>query len=92
MERKELIAMLKQGVYNVTFTKVNGEERTMSCTLLESMLPPARAEDPITQKKVRELNEKVVAVWCVDKKSFRSFRVDNVKKIEPWTQINEAKF
>lgn len=89
MTRQDLIEQLKTGIYNITFTKVNGEERTMSCTLLESMLPPARAEEPITQKKVRELNEKVVAVWCVDKKSFRSFRIDNVTKIEPWTHTSD---
>jgi len=77
--------MLRQGVYNVTFTKLNGEERVMSCTLMESMLPAAKAEEPITQKKVRELNDKIVVVWCVDKKSFRSFRVDSVKKVEQWT-------
>jgi hypothetical protein len=82
MDRTELIAKLRTGVYNVTFTKVNGEERTMSCTLMESMLPPARAEDPITQKKVREINDKVVAAWCLDKQQFRSFRVENVIKIE----------
>jgi len=86
MTRQELIDALKHGVYNVTFTKLNGEERTMPCTLMESMLPPATKDDPITQKKVRDLNEQVLAVWCVDKRAFRSFRVDNVKKIEAWTE------
>jgi hypothetical protein len=86
MDRTELIAKLRTGVYNVTFTKVNGEERTMSCTLMESMLPTARAEDPITQKKVREINDKVVAAWCLDKQQFRSFRVENVIKVERWNE------
>jgi hypothetical protein len=82
MTRQELIENLKTGIFNVTFTKVNGEERTMSCTLMESILPPASKHDPITQKKVREVNDKVVAAWCLDKQQFRSFRVENVIKIE----------
>lgn len=86
MTRNEIVEMLRNGVYNVTFTKLDGEERTMPCTLMESMLPPAKANDSITQKKVRELNEEVVAVWCVDKSAFRSFRVDRVKKVEQWIE------
>lgn len=86
MTRNEIVEMLKNGVYNVTFTKLDGEERTMPCTLMESMLPPAKSDDPLTQKKVRELNEEVVAVWCVDKRAFRSFRVDRVKKVEQWIE------
>lgn len=86
MTRDEIVEKLRTGVYSVTFTKVNGEQRTMPCTLMESFLPPARAEDPITQKKVRDINEKVIAAWCVDKKEFRSFRVENVTNIEEWTQ------
>ena len=86
MTRNEIVEKLKTGVYNVTFTKVNGEQRTMPCTLMESFLPPARAEDPITQKKVRDINEKVIAAWCVDKREFRSFRVDNVTDMQEWRQ------
>lgn len=86
MTRTELVEMLKNGVYNVTFTKINGEERTMPCTLMENMLPLPTKNDPITQKKIRDLNEEVVAAWCVDKRAFRSFRVDRVTKVEQWTQ------
>jgi Na+-translocating ferredoxin:NAD+ oxidoreductase RnfG subunit len=82
LTRNELIEMLRNGVYTVTFTKVNGEQRSMPCTLMESMLPKANKSDPITQKKVREINDKVVAAWCVDKNEFRSFRVENVIKME----------
>jgi Na+-translocating ferredoxin:NAD+ oxidoreductase RnfG subunit len=82
MTKDEILEMLKNGVYTVTFTKVNGEQRSMPCTLMESMLPKANKSDPITQKKVREINDKVVAAWCVDKNEFRSFRVENVIKME----------
>jgi Na+-translocating ferredoxin:NAD+ oxidoreductase RnfG subunit len=90
MTKNEIIEMLRGGVYTVTFTKVNGEERSMPCTLMESFLPLPTKNDPITQKKVREINDKVVAAWCVNKRQFRSFRVDNVIKIEKYTENNNG--
>ena len=61
----------------VIFTKLNGEERNMVCTLKEGVIPKA-TKDPITQKKVRDLNEEVLAVWDVNKEGWRSFRISNV--------------
>ena len=37
---------------------------------------------PMTQKKVREVSDKVCAVWAVEAKGFRSFRYDRVTKVE----------
>lgn len=59
------------------FTKLNGEERNMICTLREDIIPSA-TKDPITQKKVRDLNEEVLAVWDTKAEGWRSFRVANV--------------
>jgi hypothetical protein len=79
--RNELLKLLKENVVEVTFTKLNGDERIMPCTLVESYLPPARKDDAITQKKVREISDAVVAVWAIESKGFRSFRYDRVKKV-----------
>ena len=76
--RAQLTEMLIQGIVEVTFTKVNGESRTMPCTLRPGMVPPAKAEDPASQKRVRELNEEVMVAWCTDKAEWRSFSLDNV--------------
>ena len=80
--KEELYDLLKKEVVEVTFTKLNGEERKMPCTLIESFLPPAKKDDPITQKKVREVSDKVIAVWAIESKGFRSFRYDRVKNVE----------
>ena len=69
--------MLLTGQCRVIFTKLNGEERNMVCTLKEDVIPKA-TKDPITQKKVRDLNEEVLAVWDVNKEGWRSFRISNV--------------
>jgi len=83
--KEELIALLKQNIVEVTFTKLNGDKRVMPCTLYEGMLPPAKKDEPLTQKKVREVSDKVIAVWSVDSKAFRSFRYDRVTEVKVTT-------
>lgn len=62
----------------VSFTKVDGTERTMFCTLNEAVLPPS----PLTESTVRrEPNHNVLTVWDVEKDGWRSFRVDGVKSV-----------
>ena len=80
--RDELMETLRKEVLEVTFKKLNGDERKMPCTLITSFLPPAKKDDPLSQKKVRELSDKVCAVWAVESKAFRSFRYDRVTKVE----------
>jgi len=69
---------LEGEIATVKFTKVNGEERVMRCTLQESIIPKATKKDPMSMKKIRELNHEVLSVWDVKAKGWRSFRVRNV--------------
>src|SRR6056300_589156 len=73
--RDELIEALRKNIIEVTFTKLDGDERVMPCTLVESFFP-----DP--KKDATQKNEKVVAVWAIESKGFRSFRYDRVKSIK----------
>ena len=82
LTKQELTEQLLNGVYNVTFTKVDGTERTMPCTLKEDILPPAKQEDPLSQKKVRAINDEVLVVYCTDKNEWRSFRLANVISVQ----------
>lgn len=82
MDRKELIGLLRGSICEVRFTKVDGTERVMPVTLREDLLPPARKQDPVTQKKVRDINEAVVIAYCTDKREWRSFRVANVLEVK----------
>jgi hypothetical protein len=81
MTRQEIIDKLKTGVFDVTFTKVDGTQRTITCTLSDKYVPAANKANPVTLTKVRELNEEVVVVYCPNKKEWRSFRVANVQSI-----------
>jgi hypothetical protein len=81
MERHDLIEKLKQGVWAVTFTKVDGTERTMPCTLDPSQLPTVEITE---DKKVpRKLNPETMRVFVTDIQQWRSFRIENVISVEP---------
>ena len=77
-KNREIRELLYQGVYEITFTKVNGETRTMPCTLDSTLLPP----QPLKEfHETRVYRPETLSVWCLDKMEWRSFRVANVQKI-----------
>ena len=84
--REQLSLLLHTGECVVEFTKVNGEVRSMPCTLNESLIPSApvhvtNTDNPIdfpVIKKEKKVNPEVLSVWCLDKKEWRSFRIANV--------------
>lgn len=77
--RKEMTNALHERTCRVVFRKQStGEEREMLCTLQSDIIPQATKSDPLSQTKVRTLNEEVIAAWDVEKKGWRSFRVDSV--------------
>ena len=80
--RTKMIEELQLGEKVVTFTKVNGEKRVMTCTLDASIIPVATKEDPLSQKKVRSVSDEVLPVWDVNAKGWRSFRIDSVVSFE----------
>jgi hypothetical protein len=78
---RELRHLLNEHVCEVTFTKVNGELRTMPCTLQETVIPPKPVDlgSKSSEKRLRAMD--VLSVWCTDKNEWRSFKVANVKEI-----------
>jgi len=85
-KRDYILAQLREGVATVTFTKVNGEQRVMPCTLVESFLPAkpvheTNTDNPIDFPKERKVNPNVISAWCIDKQEWRSFRIDSVTEV-----------
>ncbi len=76
--REQLTELLHSGECIVEFTKVSGDIRTMSCTLKSELFTPPVVIEPETPKREKKQNPDVLSVWCLDKKSWRSFRVANV--------------
>jgi len=80
MNRDELVNALKNGVVEVNFTKVNGENRIMKSTLKSEHLPPQiDIEEAISKKK----NDEVLAVWDTEAAGWRSFRIDSIIEWKP---------
>ena len=72
--RKWLIGLLESSPVEVTFTKKDGTERIMKCTLQEEYLPETVGGE-------RKKNEDSLAVYDLDVEGWRSFRWDSVKRI-----------
>lgn len=74
-----LVEKLQRSVVTVTFTKVDGTERVMNCTLQPSFLPEEyRNKAPM----LTETAPMTVSVWDVDVSGWRSFRLDTVKSVQ----------
>jgi len=79
--RDTLLKDLRHGVLDVTFTKVNGDERKMRCTLVTSLLPEnyrTSLEEQTAEKKFHQSNPDVIACWDLQNNGWRSFRIDSV--------------
>ena len=77
-----LESLLREGVYEVTFTKLDGSSRTMPCTLKSDLLPSRPlTEETTTKPKVLKLE--TMSAWATDIEQWRSFRVMNVTGIKP---------
>lgn len=70
---------LKSGIVQVTFTKVDGSTRVMTCTLSENIIPQ---KDTSTTTRTRKTNDDVCSVWATDVNGWRSFRYDSIQNIE----------
>lgn len=82
--RNFLTGLLRQGIFEITFTKVNGELRTMPCTLDPNIIPPAPAPKVLAENetaRVKRSNPDNLSVWCTDKNEWRSFKLANVTEI-----------
>lgn len=77
-----LKGMLQVGPATITFTKVDGTERVMQCTLEADKLPPAvpLAEGKTPRKET--VSTKALRVFDLEKKEWRSFTTKKVKRIE----------
>jgi hypothetical protein len=76
-----LKSMLQMGPATITFTKVDGTERVMRCTLEPSQLPPVVVKEDAKPRK-ETTSTKALRVYDLEKKEWRSFTLKNIKRIE----------
>jgi hypothetical protein len=83
-DKYELKELLSGTVSTVVFTKVDGTEREMKCTLLPEYLPAKPVVDGqqlLTESLPRAENPNTMSVWDLESNGWRSFRTDSVKSV-----------
>ena len=83
-KRDTLVEGLKNNLVKVVFTKVNGDERTMNCTLHDSILP-----EPTITETTKKVNPDTISVWDIDNDGWRSFRLDSIKEFRIVSGVQE---
>jgi hypothetical protein len=82
MTREDMLVHLRSGVCRVVFTKVNGEERDMRCTLVRDMIPNDYAPKTTHDDDAVQPSLDVIRVFDLNAGGWRSFKVANVTKFE----------
>ena len=74
MNASEFLKAAQKGAVTVTFKKIGtGEIRVMPCTLNRDL-----SEQNVPEQIEQSSESEHYAVWALDKKAWRSFRVDTV--------------
>lgn len=66
----------------VTFTKADGTERVLQCTLNPEYIPVSES------KNTRKSSDEVMVVYDIEKDAWRSFRKDSVIKVEKSEELH----
>ena len=83
-----LYEILRNNVANVKFTKVDGTERVMRCTLKDDMLPEAyRGKGTVLTETTNTLR-----VYDLDNSGWRSIRVESVLQLSVAPSGPQAQF
>ena len=92
LTREYLMGQLHQNVLTISFTKKDGSNRQMLCTLKTDLLPQRSQSDTIQSSnndliippeiKTKKINESIIPVYDLEKKGWRSIIIANIIKIE----------
>ena len=87
--RSQVKDVLVKDVVEVTFTKINGDERIMTCTLQPDTLPKVVVKEGeernemggLKKERVIKNPEKSLAVYDTKAEGWRSFLIRNIKSV-----------
>ena len=79
--KENMVHMLKNNIMTVSFTKVDGTDRVMKCTLISDRIPNAPMKDGELVIRENKTMGNTISVWDLEANGWRSFRVDSVKSV-----------
>jgi hypothetical protein len=85
LNQDNMLAALREGECEVTFTKVNGDTRVMKCTLNMDIIPRAKMPKGDNVPELREGLDsilKAIRVFDTGLEDWRSFKVETVKNFQ----------
>jgi len=78
--RDWLKGLLPKNKITVVFTKKDGTERTMLCTTNPELIPQ-QLEESTEPKRQKKENLNTIAVYDLEKNSWRSFTLKSIKSV-----------
>ena len=78
ISKQWLAKLLRENIATVKFTKKDGTERVMKCTLMEGVAIPHEK----TTDRVKEPKDEILPVWDMEANGWRSITVPNLLTIE----------
>jgi hypothetical protein len=81
-------AIKSEDVITIFFTKADGTNRIMKCTLNFNLIPDSKKPKTVDLDKILNLlqKSKILHVYDIDKKDWRSIPLDKTKKLETKTK------
>jgi hypothetical protein len=86
-DKSYLKEQLSKHIAYIVFIKADGTNREMTCTLMPSMLPEVKL---VESHVPRKQNDEILAVWDLDNKAWRSFRLDSIIEVHYIKEIDYA--
>ena len=78
MNKEEMMQALQNGLSEVTFNKINGDVRVMTCTLDDTIIPADFLPKTSAMLDAVEVPQTIIKTYDVNAEGWRSFRVENV--------------
>lgn len=75
---EDLNKILRTEILKVTFLKLDGDQRIMTCTKAWNYIPEANRPTSTKESRAGTVN-----VWDLHANGWRSFKYDRIQKIEP---------
>lgn len=76
--REWLTSVIRNERVNVCFTKADGTERWLHCSLHPELVPADKLQTESATPRKR--SEEALSVWDLEKQDWRSFRFDSIKE------------
>ena len=90
-EKDKIIEQLLSNEMVITFNKVNGDERVMTCTLKPELLPAQKVTENKKEPSAKQLEN--IGVYDLNANAWRSFKVANVTNVQvaddAYEELNE---